>query len=188
MTKLQLPKQKAAITTTETHCQEVKLMYMAVVCEKGPILLQEMTWEGGLTVSGKPAKGVTGPVLAPFIKKIAAAARKVMGPGPIGCWLDNAKAHHAACVVAELEKHFNRVLFQPPSSPDMNMLDAGVFPHMGRLVQGFGCVTKPEIRAAVKKVWKNGVTTGHCGRVAARVRRNMTKYKGCKGGNWFEEC
>lgn len=127
-------------------------------------------------------------MLAPFIKKIAAAARKVMGPGPIGCWLDNAKVHHAKCVVAELKKHFDRVLFQPPSSPDMSMLDAGVFPHMGRLVQGFGCVTKPVIRAAVKKVWKNGVTTGHCGRVGARVRRNMTKCKGCKGGNWFEEC
>ena len=58
-------------------------------------------------------------------KKIAAAARKVMGRGKIGCWLDNAKAHHAKCVVAELEKHFDRVLFQPPSSPDMNMLDSG---------------------------------------------------------------
>jgi hypothetical protein len=106
----------------------------------------------------KLAKGVTGPVLAPFIKKIAAAARKVMGPGKIGCWFDNAKAHRADCVIAELEKHFDRVLFQPPSSPDMNMLDAGVFLHMGRLVQGVGCVTKPEIRAAVKKVLREGGT------------------------------
>jgi hypothetical protein len=117
-------------------------------------------------------------------KKIAAAARKVMGRGKIGCWLDNAKAHHAKCVVAELEKHFDRVLFQPPSSPDMNMLDSGVFPHMGRLVQDLGCVTKSEIRAAVRKVWKNGVTKEHCGRVGARVRRNMVQCKGC-GGNWF---
>jgi hypothetical protein len=28
----------------ETHTQEVELMYMAVVCEKGPIMLQEMSW------------------------------------------------------------------------------------------------------------------------------------------------
>jgi hypothetical protein len=92
----------------------------------------------GLTVPGKPAKGVTGPVLKPHMKKIKAAARKVikvMSPGKIGCWLDNAKAHTSDCVKAEMAKVFDDVQFQPPSSPDMNMLDS-VLPHMARLVQG----------------------------------------------------
>ena len=171
----------------ETRTQEVKLMFMAVVSESGPIMLQEMSWEGHLTSSGKPAKGVTGSVLFPYIKKIKDAARQKMGPGPIGIWLDNAKSHTARIVKAEMEKHFDAVVFQPPSSPDVNMLDAGVFPHMGKLVEQKGCVSKEDIRRAVKKVWKSDVTEDHLRRVGDRVRRNIQMVVKLEGGNWYRE-
>jgi hypothetical protein len=176
--------------TGETKCQGLKVMFMACVSEEKKIGLWEMKKEDWLkckTKSGKPAKGIGAAYLLPFIKKIKAAATKALGPGPIGVWIDNAKAHTAEEVRAEFAKYFDFAVFQSPSSPEMNMLDAGVFPNMQAKVDQMNATTTAEIRAAVHAVWEDAVTPEHLRNVANRVRRNMKQVEGLQGGNWCKE-
>ena len=66
------------------------------------------------------------------------------------------------------------------------MLDAGVFPWMGRECANRGCMTKAAIEAAVKAVW-GSLTAETLGRVADRVRRNMHNIVKLNGGNYYDE-
>ena len=81
----------------------------------------------------------------------------------------------------------DNVVLQCPSSPDVNMLDSGVFPNMQMKVNRSGASSIGEIRKAVNAVWDNDITTAHLSKVAARVRRNMKQIKKLKGGNWYVE-
>ena len=176
--------------TGETKTQGLKVMFMACVSEHKKIGLWEMKkedWAKCKTKGGKPAKGIGVEYFLPFIQKIKVAARKALGPGRIGMWIDNAKAHTAAAARAAFAKHFDDVVFQSPSSPEMNMLDAGVFPNMQAKVDQKNATTTAEIRAAVNAVWEEAVTPEHLHNVANRVRRNMKQVESLKGGNWCKE-
>jgi len=97
------------------------------------------------------AKGITAAYLGPFFKKIKCAARKKLGPGNIGIWLDNATVHKACKPL--LEKLFQPVVFQPPLSPDTNLCDAGVFVNMANMANCEEPNTQEGIRKAAKKAW-----------------------------------
>ena len=84
----------------------------------------------------------------PFFKKMQEAARRKLDPGFIGIWLDNARVHTACAEY--LGTLFDEVVFQPPSSPDTNHCDAGVFVNMGNKVRGLNVTTEDDIRAAVR--------------------------------------
>ena len=51
------------------------------------------------------------------------------------------------------------VVLQCPSSPDVNMLDSGVFPNMQFKVDRSGASSIDVIRKAVSAVWACGTTT-----------------------------
>lgn len=176
----------------ETPTQGLKIMFMACVSEKKKIGLWEMNkedWVKCTTKSGKPAKGIGWKFLFPFLKLIKKEATRILGPGPpIGIWLDRAPAHIAKETQAELARLFgSNVVLQPPSSPDLNMLDSGVFPNMQRKVNLKGANSIVDIRKAVNAVWDEDITTEHLSKVAGRVRRNLVMIKKLKGGNWYIE-
>ena len=165
-------------------------MFMACVLEHRKIGLWGMKkedWMEFKTKAGKPVKGIGAEYFIPFIPKIKAAARKALGPGRIGIWIDNAKAHTAAAARAAFAKHFDNVVFQSPSSPEMNLLDAGVFPNMQAKVDQKNATTTAEIRAAVNLVWEEAITPEHLHNVANRVRRNMKQVESLKGGDLCKE-
>ena len=69
---------------------------MACVSEHKKIGLWELKKEDWLqctTSAGKPARGIGWKFLFPYLKAIYREARRVLGPGPIGIWLDRAPAH-----------------------------------------------------------------------------------------------
>jgi len=138
--------------TGETKTQGLKVMFMACVSESKPIGLWEMKkkdWFKSRLKDGGPAKGIGAAYFNPFIKKIKKAAVKALGPGPIGIWLDNAKVHTSAYAGAELDKHFDEVVFQSPSSPEMSIIDAGIFPGIQVKADEKNATTTAQIRAAV---------------------------------------
>ena len=184
------PKLPFRAKTGETKTQGLKVMFMACVSEHKKIGLWEMKkedWMKFKTKAGMTAKGIGAEYFITFIPKIKAAARKALGPGRIGIWIDNAKAHTAAAARAAFAKHFDDVVFQSPSSPEMNLLDAGVFPNMQAKVDEKNATTTAEIRAAVNAVWEEDITPEHLHNVANRVRRNMKQVESLKGGNWCKE-
>ena len=142
--------------------------------------MKKEDWMKFKTKAGKPAKGIGAEYFIPFIPKIKVAARKALGPGRIGMWIDNAKAHTAAAARAAFAKHFDDAVFQSPSNPEMNLLDAGVFPNMQAKVNLKNATTTAEIRAAVPAVWEKAVTPEHLHNVANRVRRNMKQVESLK--------
>ena len=140
----------------------------------------ELNWK-----SFDASKGVRGPFLATIWPKVAAAARKVLGRNaPLEIMLDNAPGHVSKFSKQELSKHFKIVHFQPPSSPDFNMLDAGVFPYLEREMNKQGAKTQEQIRKAVPEIWKK-VTPDMCTHVVARVKKNMQTAIELHGGNYF---
>ena len=102
-----------------------------------------------------------------------------MGPRALGTrlvaiWLDGAPAHTVAATRKELKELFDHVCLQTPKSPDLSMLDAGVFPWMERQQQESGATTKEEIRGSVMGVWRK-LQPSMLKKAADRVRRNATK-------------
>ena len=47
---------------------------------------------------------------------------------PVAIWLDGAPAHTVTATQRKLKELFDHVCLQTPKSPDLSMLDAGVFP------------------------------------------------------------
>ena len=138
----------------ETKTQEKKVMVLCAVSEKTTIGMYEMVkkdYKKYKTQSGSMAKGITAAYLGPFFKKIKCAARKKLGPGNIGIWLDNATVHKACKPL--LEKLFQPMVFQPPLSPDTNLCDAGVFVNMANMANCEEPNTQEGIRKAAKKAW-----------------------------------
>ena len=133
-----------------------------------------------MNAKGEPAKGITAEYYKPFFKKMYDAARRKLGPGFFGIWLDNATVHRA-CADFLTENLVDEVVFQPPSSPDTNHCDTGVFVNMQRMVNQEEPSTKDEIRAAVGKAWKQ-ITPAHLRKVSDRVCKNMATIKDLMGG------
>ena len=79
------------------------------------------------------------------------------------------------------------MVFQSPSSPEVNMLNAGVFPNMQARAGEKNATATAQVRAAVHAVWKEAVTPEHPQRAAARVCRNMKQVESPRGGNWCKE-
>jgi len=75
------------------------------------------------------------------------------------------------------------VVLQCPSSPDVSMLDSGVFPNTQMKVNRSGASSIDEIRKAVNAVWDNDITTSHLNAVAARVRRKKNIFLGALEAN-----
>ena len=113
------------------------------------------------------------------------AARRKLGPGFIGIWLDNAPVHKA-CAGFLADNLFDEVVFQPPSSPDTNHCDAGVFVNMAQKVHKRRPKNLSEIRAAVAEAWEE-IDSRHLRKVSDRVRANMKTIKDLKGGNFYTE-
>ena len=102
---------------------------------------------------------------------------------------DRAPAYQSA--VADANKSgdfygFDDIELAAGKAPDMSQLDAGVCPHMERVVEASGAHTLDEIRAAVAAGWKE-ITPDVCERISMRVRRNMLKVIELKGGNFYDE-
>jgi len=176
----------------ETQTQALKVMFMACVSEKKKIGLWEMRkedWAKFTTKKGTPSKGIGWKFLFPYLQKIKDDSVRVLSPGtPIGIWLDRAPCHVARETQAELTRLFGKnVVLQPPSSPDLNMLDSGVFPNMQKKVNLRGANSIVDIRKAVNDVWDAAITSEHLSKVASRVRRNLIMMKKLKGGNWYIE-
>ena len=149
-------------------------MFMACVSEPKKIGLWEMKkedWMKFKTKAGKPAKGIGVEYFLPFIPKIKVAARKALGPGRIGIWIDNAKVQTAAAARAAFARHFDDVVFQSPSSPEMNLLDAGVFPNMQ---------AKVDLKNATPQQ-RFALLSPRCGRRPSRQSTSTTWPTACAG-------
>ena len=77
-----------------------------------------------------------------------------LGMGPMVIWLDRGSRRIAKATRRKLKELFDHVCLQTPKSPDLSMLDAGVFPWMERQQQRSGATTKEEIRGSVLGVWR----------------------------------
>ena len=176
----------------ETRTQLDKLMFLTVVCEKKKIGQYELNFKEWNAVhvnsrTGKAAKGVTADMLAPVLRKIKRDARRELGArARLAIWFDKAGCHNCKATLALCNELFDEVILQPGKSPDMSMLDAGVFPWMEREVESRGATTKAEIRAAANAVFA-ALTPTMLGRVADRVRRNIDNVIKMKGGNFYAE-
>ena len=102
---------------------------------------------------------------------------RALGTRPVAIWLDGAPAHTVTATQRKLKELFDHVCLQTPKSPDLSMLDAGVFPWMERQQQESGATTKEEIRGSVMGVWRK-LQPSMLKKVADRVRRNATKVVG----------
>lgn len=111
---------------------------------------------------------------------------RALGPGPINICLDNAPSHTARITKERLEEMFDNVYFQTSKSPDLSMLDAGVFPWMEREQQARGALTAQEIRDSTMAVWR-ALKPEMLGKVANRIRRNAQKVVDLNGGNFYSE-
>ena len=109
-----------------------------------------------------------------------------LGAGPINIILDKAPCHTAKVSKEKLETLFDNVWYQTPKSPDLNMLDAGVFPWMERQQQKSGATTKEEIRGSVLGVWR-ALQPPMLKKIADHVRLNATKVTDLNGKNFYHE-
>ena len=125
----------------ETQTQRVKLMYVAAATGSKKILLEEWDFKAYHDAERKKhpshkGKGVDTAFLIhnKFWKRLHAAARRELGPGPIHLWMDQAGAHKSKETQAIVKGLFDEVVLQEGKSPEMNLMDAGVFPWMERVV------------------------------------------------------
>ena len=102
---------------------------------------------------------------------------RALGTRPVAIWLDGAPAHTVTATQRKHKELFDHVCLQTPKSPDLSMLDAGVFPWMERQQQESGATTTEEIRGSVMGVWRK-LQPSMLKKVADRVRRNATKLNG----------
>ena len=133
-------------------------------------------------------KKVNGAIMVETIKKLAKDVKRATGrtSKQFTLWMDRASAHTALITQEMAKKHFAEVILQPGKSPDMNMLDAGVFPTMERRVERLAAGTKSEIDDAVSVVW-NGLSSETLQGTAAKVRSNMRRVLELDGGNFYSE-
>ena len=76
---------------------------------------------------------ITKLIIAKVLPRLHREARKALGPGPIYLWWDRASCHRSKASMAAAASIFDGVILQPPKSPDMNIMDAAVFPWMERI-------------------------------------------------------
>ena len=119
------------------------------------------------------------------MSKTRSVGPRALGAGPIVIWLDRGSRRTAKATRRKLKELFDHVC-QTPKSPDLSMLDAGVFPWMERQQQASGATTTEEIRGSVMGVWR-ALQPSMLKKVADRVRRNATKVVGQNGGNYYHE-
>ena len=185
---------KSKFTThkKETQTQLNKLMYLAAVCKKGAVGIWPLDWSHYIKKKpdGSFCRGKVDSVfMQPFWKKIRDKAAKLLGPGPITLVVDRASCHVSAFSKAEILKQFDRLVIQPPQSPDFNLLDASVFPSLERLCNASGAVTHAQIKDAVKAIWKQ-VTPREMEKAVRRVKKNMNasmSIEQAPGGNFYTE-
>jgi len=77
---------------------------------------------------------------------------------------------------------FLQFALQTAKSPDLSMLDEGVFPWMERQQPASGAPTKGETRGSVLGVWR-ALQPEMRGKIGDRVRRNSEKVVEQNGGN-----
>jgi len=77
-------------------------------------------WKKLKIKGGKPAKGIGTEYPPPLHQEDQEGGEEDARARPYRSWLDNAKAHTSADARAELDKHFDEVVFQSPSSPEMS--------------------------------------------------------------------
>ena len=105
---------------------------------------------------------------------------------PVAIWLDGAPAHTVTATQRKLKELFDHVCLQTPKSPDLSMLDAGVFPWMERQQQTSGASTTEEARGSALGGWR-ALQPSMLKNFADRVRRNATKVVELNGGNFYSE-
>ena len=166
----------------ETRTQLQKIMFLVVVSPNRRVMIEEMDWR-----SFSNSKGINSAYFITKVEAIHKAAIRALGShGPVDLMLDRAPCHKSKATMKVLTKYFRHVYIQPASSPDFNMLDAGVFPFMERECNKNGTKTLEAIRATVKGIWER-VTPEFCSRVMGRVKRNMQTAIDLKGGNYYRE-
>ena len=173
----------------ETPTQLKKLMYLAAVCESGPIKLFKLDWSKYVKVNKngveRPGR-VDSEFLLPFWEKIHEAAEELLGEGDINIVLDRASCHTSNLTILTLESIFDNVIIQPPKSPDFSLLDAYVFPQLEKKCNEQGALSHDEIDRSVKKAWKT-VTHESLQKAVKRVKKNMKECIAQKGGNFYCE-
>ena len=180
----------------ETKTQLRKVMYMmAVSPTHGKIGKWKLNWKGHtkinkLTGATEPA-GIDTEFMKPYWKKIKTEATRVFQRSDgIRLVLDKAPAHKSK-KSTEYILHpdygdFDEVTLQSPTSPDLNLLDASIFPSLERAMNKRKAFTESEIDAAVKQVWKD-LTTEDCKQAAKKVKKNMEATVAIQGGNFYHE-
>ena len=111
---------------------------------------------------------------------------RALGAGPIVIWLDRGSRRTAKATRRKLKELFDHVCLQTPKSPDLSMLDVGVFPWMERQQQASGASTTEETWGSALGGWR-ALLPSMPKKVADRVRRNATKVVGQNGGNYYHE-
>lgn len=125
-------------------------------------------------------------IIAKVLPRLHREARKALGPGPIYLWWDRASCHRSKASMAAAASIFDGVILQPPKSPDMNIMDAAVFPWMERIFAKSGAKSKEEIRTSAEAIWKE-LDEDMLPRCAKRVKTNMATAVRIQGGNFYEE-
>ena len=120
------------------------------------------------------------------VSRTRSVGPRALGTRPVAIWLDGAPAHTVTATQRKHKELFDHVCLQTPKSPDLSMLDAGVFPWMERQQQTSGATTTEEIRGSVMGVWRK-LQPSMLKKVADRVRLNATKVVGQNGGNFYHE-
>lgn len=164
----------------ETRTQLVKKMYLTCVTGDTKIANYPLDIHG--------TKKLNATMMADQIKMLASdVKKKTKRPAKeFYLWMDRASIHTSKAAMAATKKFFKGLILQPGKSPDMNMLDSGVFPLMERKVDSLGATDADEIQDAVAEVW-DGISSESLQGVATRVRRNMKTVMELKGGNFYHE-
>ncbi len=167
----------------ETNTQLTKLMYLVAVSKHGRIGMWKLDWKA----HDPKSRGVGSEYLTQFWPKILRKAQQVLGhKRPLDIMMDNAPSHNSKLSKGEIQKYFRNIIYQPPSSPDFNMCDAGIFGNMETECNKAGASTIPEIEDAVEACWKK-ITPEFCSSVVGRIKKNLAQAIELKGGNFYHE-
>lgn len=172
------------------HCYKRNIHYLAAESDSTSKRRRRSTDTMTPALRSSPRKERGDSVfMQPFWKKIRDKAAKLLGPGGITLVVDRAASHVSAFSKAEILKHLDRLVIQPPQNPDFNLLGASVFPSLERLCNASGAVTHAQIKDAVKAIWKQG-TPREMEKAVRRVEKNMNASMSTEkapGGKFYHE-
>jgi len=166
--------------------QYTKLMYLTAVCQWGLVANIHLDPTGHTKIN-KKGEEVEAKVDSAFLKliwkKIMKAARKIpqLRSGKVFLMLDRASVHRSKISLEAIKEAGFTLIDQPPRSPNLNLLDAFVFPAMERWCNELGAITKAEIKAAVDECYDK-ITPMMCMNAVIKSSAIWERLSGSRGG------